>query len=245
MANLLTLVREPARRPLRITVAVAVAVVILAGTNVLIGLGPSGTGLIVGPAVALLLVALARAVGLSWDDLGLARRGLRRGLGWAVIAVLGVAAVYALGFRVPFVRSAVVGLSDRLDLATALVRALVVIPLGTVLLEEIAFRGVLFGLLHRRMGLGLAFGISSGLFGLWHVLPSLTLSAAGTSTGAPAGLTLSHLPTIGAIVGITALLGLLLCELRRRSGSLLAAAAGHWAANGLGVLVATLLWSLH
>jgi membrane protease YdiL (CAAX protease family) len=46
------------------------------------------------------------------------------------------------------------------------------------------------------------------------------------------------------VVGITALLGLLLCELRRRSGSLLAAVGGHWAANGLGVLLAAVLWQI-
>ena len=42
---------------------------------------------------------------------------------------------------------------------------------------------------------------------------------------------------MAAAVGFTALAGLLLCELRRRSGSLLAAAALHWATNGLGVLL--------
>jgi membrane protease YdiL (CAAX protease family) len=42
-------------------------------------------------------------------------------------------------------------------------------------------------------------------------------------------------------VAFTALAGLLLCELRRRSGSLLAAAALHWATNGLGLLLAAAL----
>jgi uncharacterized protein len=40
---------------------------------------------------------------------------------------------------------------------------------------------------------------------------------------------------VGAL--FTAAAGVLLCELRRRSGSLLAPAGLHWAVNGLGVLV--------
>ena len=39
--------------------------------------------------------------------------------------------------------------------------------------------------------------------------------------------------------------GVVFCELRRRSGSLLASAGLHWATNGLRVLVAGSLWTLH
>ena len=49
----------------------------------------------------------------------------------------------------------------------------------------------------------------------------------------PAGQVLA----VAGAVAFTALAGLLLCELRRRSGSLLAAAALHWATNGLGLLI--------
>jgi len=40
----------------------------------------------------------------------------------------------------------------------------------------------------------------------------------------------------------TGLAGVVFCELRRRSGSLLAPAGLHWATNGLGVLAATAIW---
>jgi membrane protease YdiL (CAAX protease family) len=46
-----------------------------------------------------------------------------------------------------------------------------------------------------------------------------------------------------AAVVFTALAGLLLAELRRRSGSILAAAGLHWAVNALGVLVAAILFA--
>lgn len=214
----------------RVTVAAAAAVLMLVGTNLAIKLGPVETGLVAGPLIALGLVLLARRAGLSWDDLGLARRALRQGAKWAGIAVLVVALVYLVAISLPGLRGLFLDVRYQLDAGPALVKALLLIPLSTILLEEIAFRGVLFGLLHRRRNTGWAFGLSSALFGLWHLLPSVSTA---------------RFETVAAIVGITALLGLVLCELRRRSGSLLAAAAGHWAANGLGVLLAALLWSWH
>jgi membrane protease YdiL (CAAX protease family) len=48
----------------------------------------------------------------------------------------------------------------------------------------------------------------------------------------------------GAVL-FTAAAGVLLCELRRRSGSLLASAGLHWATNGIGVLLAAVVWAAH
>lgn len=212
----------------QLVLAVAAVLVLLVGTRIALWFGPVSTGLVAGPVIAAALVLLARRAGLSWDDLGLGRRAVRRGAVWAGIAVVVVAAVLLAGMAVPWIRSAFFDGRYQLDAGSALVRALLVIPLSTILLEEIAFRGVLFGLLHQRRRTALAFGVSSTLFGLWHIFPSLPTGRYGM---------------VAAVVGITALLGLLLCELRRRSGSLLAAVGGHWAANGLGLLLAALLWS--
>lgn len=217
-----------AGRRRRFALAVTAVLMLLAGTRLVTWFGPVGTGLVAGPVIAALLILLARVAGLSWDDLGLGRRAARRGARWAAIAALVVAAVLLAGVAVPWIRSAFLDARYQMDVGSALVTALLVVPLSTILLEEIAFRGVLFGLFHQRQRTAWAFGVSSTLFGLWHILPYL-----------PAGRFL----TAAAIVGTTALLGLLLCELRRRSGSLLAAMGGHWAANGLGVLLAALLWS--
>lgn len=227
-----------ASRRARVIAAFGAVLVVLAGTNVALKFGPVEAGLVVGPLVAVVLVILARRAGLSWDDLGLARQRLRRGAGWAALAVGGVALIYLAALAVPELRSAFMDVRYRLDAEAALIKALIMIPLSTIVLEEIAFRGVLFGMLHQRRRAAWAFGFSSALFGLWHVFPSLP---SGGFPYLPAG----QLAAAASVAGITALLGLLLCELRRRSGSLLAAAAGHWAANGLGVLVAALLWSWH
>ena len=116
--------------------------------------------------------------------------------------------------------------------------AFVVIPLGTVLFEEVAFRGRAVGAGARPARHGARRrSVSSVLFGLWHVLPSLRLNQVNPAVTdlvgpGPAGQALA---VAGAVV-FTAAAGVLLCELRRRSGSLLAPIGLHWAVNGLGVL---------
>ena len=94
-------------------------------------------------------------------------------------------------------------------------RALVRIPLGTVVLEEVAFRGVLPTLLSPLA--------SCALFGLWHVLPAgRTLETNGLPRSAAA--------LLGA-VAVTGLVGGVLWELRQATGGLLAPALVHAAAN--------------
>ena len=124
---------------------------------------------------------------------------------------------------------------------SALVAALVVVPLGTVVPEELAFRGLLPALLGRRHGRRAAVLVSSGLFGLWHVLPSLGGGAANAAiTGAVGGGDAGTAARVAVTVLFTSLAGVVLCWLRLRSGSLLAPVLAHWTVNGLGVIVATL-----
>ncbi|MDI6100332.1 type II CAAX endopeptidase family protein [Actinoplanes sp. NEAU-A12] len=231
----------PHRNPIsrrRLLLVLGAVVAILAAVNVANRFGPPGTGLVAGPLVALILVLLGRRAGLTWHDLGLSRRTLLPGLKYAVGAVLAVGVVYAIGAVIPFTRPAFEDVRYHLHLSAALMTAFVVVPLGTVLLEEVAFRGVLLGLVNRHRGAVWASITSSVLFGLWHILPSLRLNdanrAVGDAVGTGAG---GQALAVTGAVAFTAVAGLLLCELRRRSGSLLAAAALHWATNGLGLLV--------
>jgi uncharacterized protein len=222
--------------------AVAGMVAVLVAFPVAVRFGPRHTALVAGPVGAGLLLALARSVGLGADDVGLGRRSWRRGAAYAAVATVAVAATYAVAVLVSATRAAFLDERYRLDVATAAVTALVLVPVGTVVFEEVAFRGVLWGLVRSRLKRGTgavwATAVSSALFGLWHVLPSLRLhevnpavaDLVGSGPGAQA------LAVAGA-VGFTGAAGVLLCELRRRSGSLLAPFGVHWAVNGLGVLV--------
>ena len=199
--------------------------------------GPRHAMLVAGPLGAAAMLALARRAGLSVADLGLGRRTWRRGAVYAMACVAAVAAGYAVAAWLPATRSAFLDERYGTGFRSALVTAAVVIPLGTVLFEEVAFRGVLWGLLRARHGAAWATAASSSLFGCWHVLPSLRLTevnpaVAGLVGTGPPGRALA---VAGAVL-FTAAAGVLLCELRRRSGSLLAPLGLHWAVNGLGVL---------
>lgn len=215
----------------------------LALINVVKHLVPSSAGVVLGVGSAAALLAGARASGLSWAQLGLSRRQLRSGAKWAVAAIGAVGTIYLAGVLVPSTRTAFLDARYQFAVIDALKAAFVVIPLSTVLLEEVAFRSVLWGMLHRHMSTTKVVLASSVLFGLWHVLPSLDFAAArGLADGSPdAGAT--TLVVLGTVV-FTAVGGLVAGELRRRSDSVVASAGMHWATNALGVLFGHVAWRL-
>lgn len=184
------------------------------------------------------LVAMARKSGLSWRELGFEHGSRGAAVGGALAA--GVAAVYTVGIAVP--RTRVLFRDERalsLSRARALEEALLQVPVGTVLLEEVGFRGALYGMLRRSHGTVVATGVSSALFGLWHILPAIDMAKANPALGAlTAGET--HVDTGRVVAGSvvsTGAAGVLFCELRRRGG-LLAPVMLHLATNSLGYLFA-------
>jgi CAAX protease family protein len=194
--------------------------------------------LAVGLVLAACLLAVARACGLTAADLGLARSAWPAGLRWGATAAALVGAAYAVAYLLAPVRQALPEAEGGLGRAV-LWTVLVVIPLGTVVPEELAFRGLLLAQLGRRRGVLAATLLSSGLFGLWHVLPSLGGGAANAAIadvvgGDAAGTALR----VAVTVVSTSVAGVVLCWLRLRSGSLLAPILAHWTVNGLGVIVA-------
>jgi membrane protease YdiL (CAAX protease family) len=196
---------------------------------------------VTGPAGAALLLLVARSAGLGWDDLGLARRTWRVGLGWAVVVVAVVASGYAAAALLPVTQGLFSDDRVRAESLGALLFAVVIrIPLGTVVLEEVLFRGVLLGLGARTMGWGRSAIVSSTLFGLWHVLPARGAAVSNPAVNAVADAGGGYgvaLAVAAAVVG-TGLAGLLFCWLRIRSGSLLAPIGLHLATNSVGYLTA-------
>lgn len=193
-------------------------------------------------AVVLVLIAM-RLDGASADDLGLATRRLPDGLRWGAAVSGLMLAVYLIGLALPFTRE--LFNDDRADvgLSALLWRTLVAIPFGTVLMEEIAFRGVLPAMFRRRTaahdnGPLRADIYAALLFGLWHVLPSLDLTESNQALGdllpGPIGVVLA----IAAGVVGTAIAGMVLSWLRNRSGSLAAPAMVHIASNSIGYVLA-------
>ena len=223
--------------------AAGLVVAILAAVNVTDIKVPHAT-LVAGPVCAVGLPLIGRTAGLSWNDMGLGRGTWRPGLRWAGAEAGAVAVVIAAGAALPLTRNAFRDTRYHLSLGGALLDSLVLIPVGTVLLEEVAFRGVLWGLLRRARGTATATVVSSLLFGLWHALPSLGLASANQAISGTVGSGRSaEAVTVLATMGFTALAGVVFCELRRRSGSLLAPAGLHWAVNGLAVLASAAVWA--
>jgi uncharacterized protein len=179
-------------------------------------------------------LAAAAASGLTATELGLGREELRPGLRLGSAAAAATAGGWMLIAAVPATRPVlrddrITGLRGREVAYQALVR----IPLGTVLWEETAFRGVLQAALGRVMPGGAAVAVTSCVFGIWHIGP--TAAALRINGLAGPGKTLAG---VTAGVAATAAGGVLLSWLRTRSGSLAAPILLHVATNSLGALTA-------
>jgi CAAX protease family protein len=199
-----------------------------------------GAPVAVAASLVLAMAAVARASGLTVAELGLARGTWARGLRWAAVPAAAVVLVCALVLVVP-------ALEDRVAPAAGswpgvAVRVLVILPLLTVIPEELAFRGVTWALLRRAGGTRVATFGSSALFGLWHVLAALGGGPANeTAAGALGAGAAGMAARVAGTVLVTFLAGLLLCALRAGSGSLLAPIGLHWAANGAGIVLVHLV----
>jgi membrane protease YdiL (CAAX protease family) len=168
--------------PLR--VAIGFTLLALVAANIVANRVAPGWGAVVVLALVGVLAAIAKAAGLTVDELGLARRTWGNGLRWGAGAAAVVAAGYLVALAVPAVRDAVTS-AEEASWGDVLLQSLVVIPLGTVLGEEFAFRGVLWSLLRRAGGRWSATLVSSALFALWHVLPPWAAVPPTTSSPAP------------------------------------------------------------
>jgi membrane protease YdiL (CAAX protease family) len=239
------LVGDSTTRPhVRVYFDVIVVVAVLVATNLLAHFTTPWAAVVAVPAGALALVALMRRRGLGWAELGLGRQHWRSGIRYAFAAVAVVGAVVALGALLPLTRPMFLN-NHYATISGALLASMIVIPLQTVIPEELAFRGVLHGALDRAWGFrGVAAG-GSLLFGLWHIASSLGLTSGNIGfTRVLGGGVAGMLAGIGMAVIATAAAGFVFTWLRRRSGSLLAPIALHWSLNGMGALAAALVWHL-
>lgn len=169
------------------------------------------------------LVALAGQGDIRRSEIGLTLAGAPAAVAGALVVLVAL----ALATAVPRIRPL---LADRrmagVDARGTAWRALVRIPLGTVVLEEVAFRGVLPSLLSPV--------VASVLFGLWHVLPTAT----ALETNDLARSRRNRALAVAGAVAVTTAVGLVLWELRAATGGLLTPALVHAAANGGAVVAA-------
>ncbi len=222
------------------TVATATVLVLLVLLNLLTNVWAPRAYLAVCAVGAAMLLAVGRLAGLTWTEMGLGRAAIVPGLLWGIGATAVVGVGYLAVGAVPAGRRLLH--DDRAPHAwrPLLYKAALHVPLGTVLLEEVAFRGVLLGLLVALYGNVAAVAVSSALFGLWHVLPTLEAVRHSTVVATALGRRGPLRAVVGAVL-FTAGAGVLFCWLRLGSGSLLAPAALHVATNSGGYLAAFLV----
>jgi uncharacterized protein len=231
-------VHARAIRPRRLVGLTGALVVVLAAWNNLVVTrlpGYPGSYVVANVAAAGAVLAAARWAGLSWAELGLSRCRLPAGLRWGAACLVLVGAGYAVVLAIPALRPLLTDARvDGMDGGDLARQALVRVPFGTVLWEEVAFRGVLLAASTRLVGVRAATAASSVLFGIWHIRPTLSALAANDLTQAP-----------GAAVAVVALAclattaaGVLFSWLRLRSGSLLAPGLLHLATNSMGTVAA-------
>ncbi len=180
---------------------------------------PYNAGIGVGAAT------IAVFAGLSRSELGLERGTWRSGarVGGVAFGIVSAAVITAgaTGLLGEGVRE--------ITAAQMLWHVAVVIPVSTVAMEELAFRGVLPALLHR-VTRSQRWTMVAGpvVFGLWHIFPA----ARGGAVDVPG----TDVPLVGLLVGTfvaTSVAGVVFDWLRRRSDSLLAPALLHFATNSV------------
>jgi membrane protease YdiL (CAAX protease family) len=171
---------------------------------------------------AVVIVAITAVSGTTTDELGLRRTDTRSGLIWGGAACVAISTVIVVAALIA--PDASFFADDRADVSVGalLVKVLIVIPLATVILEELAFRGLLLALFGRITSTGWAVVAVSALFGVWHI--------PGAWSSSPLG--------IAATVIATAAAGVVFCWLRLRSRSLIAPALAHMATNSVAFTVA-------
>jgi membrane protease YdiL (CAAX protease family) len=180
---------------------------------------------------ALAVLAIARAAGTSWADLGFDRKETGGGIRAGALAGACVSAAVLVGAALPatgsFFRDERAATAAGRDLAAGLAR----ITFATVPPEEIIYRSALLGL---RLGDGSrasAVAWSSALFGVSHILPTLSTMNQSALHPRLAQKRLRRALFVGGNVVVTGLAGAGFAWLRLRSGSVLAPLIAHAALN--------------
>lgn len=237
-------IQAKAKMPVKDLAVVAGVVASLVSINLATHFTLAGQWFWTIPLSAAVLFALSKLAGLSWRDLGLSPSTLRKGALYGGGAALAVGAVVAVGVALPITREFFLN-ETYANARFALVAALVLIPLQTVLPEELAFRGVLHGALHRLGGARLALLAGSVLFGLWHISSSLGLTASNSGLSGILGTgTFGQWVGVGLAVAATSCAGAVFTWLRARTNSVIAPIGLHWAMNSIGALAAAVAWSM-
>lgn len=187
-------------------------------------------------AIYSLVIGVAVLAKLNLESVGLAKESLGKGVMYALpfmtIIILGALAVFFINPEI--------FKDERYNQGSQAMfyTILVTLPLATVIIEELAFRGVLFGTLQSVVTQNYAIIVSSLGFGIWHVF-----GASGVNAGSISSTIV--IPKLVLVIGVilaTSIAGVFFTWLRIKSGSLITPILVHWTINATGVVLAFLAW---
>lgn len=193
--------------------------------------------------MAVLILVVSHYGGAGPVAVGLGIRHWHRPVGVGLALAAGISLIYAIGMVLPATRDAF--LDSRVGSASTgqmLYQVLVRIPLGTVLLEEVAFRGVLPALMGASPAIRWRWGPVLGasfLFGIWHILPSIGIASGNRAVAEALGGD-QVLATVLAVLSMVAA-GVLMCALTRLGKGVKTTMLLHWSTNSLGFVAAWLI----
>jgi tRNA pseudouridine32 synthase/23S rRNA pseudouridine746 synthase len=211
-------------------VAVIATILVLFGNAAGIAAGPnvvtvSWAAVAQSAGTVLIVIVASRWCGLSWAEAGISRTNLLRssligaGIGLALAAVVLLALEAGAQLGTPITYQPLRGAS----ISAVLMHAIVGLPLQTAIPEELAFRGLVLGLLMRKLTPMSATLVTSAIFVAWHLVVQVQTLAV-TNFANPWEI----VPAMGlAFAGLFAG-GVIFALLRLRTRNLAAAVIAHW-----------------
>lgn len=214
-----------------------IALIILYST-VLAKLVPEKFHIALNALIAIIAILLGFGFGLSAEQMGIALNTITSGIFIAVIATILICIITVIMALIPPLRRFFIG--DNLSNASGKLIAFettIRIPFSTALIEEILFRGVLLGLLLAHNSQITALIVSSILFGLWHIFPTIKTIEQNKSTKKIIGNSKTKTGAgVLATIITTTIAGFIFGLLRIFAGSIIAPWLIHWSINASGVL---------
>ena len=200
---------------------------------------PEGVFRVLNPLLVALMLAYAAQRPGGLGAVGLRRAGLGRSLLGGLGVGLGLAAPALFFFHRPLLLDTPLeyGPVSRFTRRELLVDVLLRVPVGIAVLEELAFRGLLYAALRRSLPPRVAIPASAIGFACWHIMVTVS-SAAQTNLSEAARLPRLLRPYVQPIAIVGAMLttgigGLVFGTLRERSGNLAGPMLAHWIVDGL------------
>ncbi|MGZ4492242.1 MAG: CPBP family intramembrane glutamic endopeptidase [Nocardioidaceae bacterium] len=216
----------------------ALGVAVLVVFNLARSFGLLGPPVVSSSVLTAAMIVVAWASGATRGDLGLGRADVGPGVRYGVAAFGVVLLVLLVAAALPWTNAFLHDSRAAISGPRLVFRLLVSITLLTAIPEELAFRGVLLGSALHLWRPWRASVVTSVLFGLWHIAPTLRTMRDNAAVSSASTTLLGQGAVVLGAVGATFAAGVAFCWLRLRSRSLVAPILAHIATNGLALAVA-------